>query len=125
MNYFLQAMSKYADFNGRARRSEYWYFVLFIYIIFFILGLLIGMLGSFGAVLIGIFYLGILIPSISVAVRRMHDVDKSGWFLLVPIYNLILALTPGTTGLNRFGPDPKGGDGGFIAGDEKILDSNL
>ena len=49
----------------------------------------------------------LLIPSLAVAVRRMHDVGKSGWFLLVPIYNLILALTEGTKGENEYGPDPK------------------
>jgi uncharacterized membrane protein YhaH (DUF805 family) len=52
-------------------------------------------------------YLGTLIPTIAVAVRRVHDSDKSGWFVLVPIYNLILMFLEGTKGPNRFGPDPK------------------
>ena len=52
--------------------------------------------------------LAFLIPSIAVGVRRMHDVGKSGWFLLIPIYNLILACTPGESGTNEYGPDPKG-----------------
>jgi uncharacterized membrane protein YhaH (DUF805 family) len=51
--------------------------------------------------------LGIIIPSIAVTVRRMHDVDKSGWFCLIPIYGLVLCCTNGTQGQNRFGPDPK------------------
>jgi len=55
-----------------------------------------------------IFYqLAILIPSIAVGVRRMHDVNKSGWFILIPIYNLILAVTDGTKGDNKYGHDPK------------------
>ena len=55
-----------------------------------------------------IYQLAILIPSIAVGVRRMHDVNKSGWFLLIPIYNFILAITDGTKGNNTYGPDPKG-----------------
>jgi uncharacterized membrane protein YhaH (DUF805 family) len=51
--------------------------------------------------------LAVLIPSIAVGVRRMHDVGKSGWFLLIPIYNLILALSEGEKGDNKYGPDPK------------------
>jgi uncharacterized membrane protein YhaH (DUF805 family) len=54
-----------------------------------------------------IYSLGVLIPSIAVGVRRMHDVGKSGWFLLIPIYNLILAVREGESGPNKYGPDPK------------------
>lgn len=49
----------------------------------------------------------VLIPGLAVAVRRMHDVGKSGWYILIPVYNLILVLTPGNSGLNEYGPDPK------------------
>jgi uncharacterized membrane protein YhaH (DUF805 family) len=63
------------------------------------------------AVIIWVFYLAILVPSIAVGVRRMHDQDKSGWFILVPIANLIFYCLPGTPGPNRFGPDPLGGAG--------------
>lgn len=54
-----------------------------------------------------IYSLGVLIPAIAVGVRRMHDVGKSGWFLLIPIYNLVLAVTEGEVGENQYGPDPK------------------
>ncbi len=54
-----------------------------------------------------IFYLGIIIPGIAVAIRRMHDVGKSGWYCLIPIYSLILAFTEGDKGPNEYGPDPK------------------
>jgi len=67
-------------------------------------------IGNIGAIIAAIFSLAMLVPSIAVAVRRMHDVGKSGWFVLIPIYNLILALTPGQIGPNEYGPDPKGGD---------------
>jgi len=109
MNYFFDVLKNYAVFSGRARRAEYWYFTLFSTIISIILGVVdmsanITFLGT-------IYSLGILIPSIAVGVRRMHDVDKSGWFILIPIYNLILACTAGTDGPNEYGPDPKGGVG--------------
>jgi uncharacterized membrane protein YhaH (DUF805 family) len=105
MNYYLNVLKNYAVFSGRARRSEYWYFFLFNLIISFILGF-IG--GAIGFIYLGnIYSIAVLIPSIAVGVRRMHDVDKSGWFILIPIYNLILACTDGTPGENSYGEDPK------------------
>ena len=105
----------YANFNGRARRSEYWYFVLVYIIVIVLLNILSGVfLGMESALLATVFYglsmivnLGLLVPSIAVGVRRMHDVGKSGWFILIPIYSLILALTEGDKGENAYGPDPK------------------
>ena len=64
-----------------------------------------GMMGI--SMLSNIYSLAILVPSIAVGVRRMHDVGKSGWFLLIPIYNLILACTDGVKGENEYGADPK------------------
>ncbi|UYW02022.1 DUF805 domain-containing protein [Flavobacterium agricola] len=97
----------YANFNGRARRKEYWYFALANIIVSFVVGFICGLLSLPDAIM-SAYSLVILIPSIAVAVRRMHDVNKSGWFVLIPIYNLILACTEGTIGDNRFGKDPKG-----------------
>jgi uncharacterized membrane protein YhaH (DUF805 family) len=105
MNYYLKVLQNYATFGGRARRSEYWYFALFNVIIAFVLGFIGGMMGT--TVLSNIYSLAVLIPGIAVGVRRMHDVGKSGWFLLIPIYNLILACTEGTKGENKYGADPK------------------
>jgi uncharacterized membrane protein YhaH (DUF805 family) len=105
MNYFITVFKKYAVFSGRARRAEYWYFFLFNFIISFVLGFIGGAMGN--AYLQVIWALGTLIPAIAVGVRRMHDVNKSGWFILIPIYSLILACTPGTTGTNDYGEDPK------------------
>jgi uncharacterized membrane protein YhaH (DUF805 family) len=111
MNYYLTVLKKYAVFSGRARRAEYWYFVLFNIIIAFGLGIIEGLSGIASetdeSVLASIYQLAIFIPSIAVGVRRMHDVNKSGWFLLIPIYNFILAVTDGTKGDNKYGPDPK------------------
>ncbi|TGD57550.1 DUF805 domain-containing protein [Flavobacterium humi] len=100
-------LENYANFNGRARRSEYWWFFLMNIIISFIFGFIGGLIKF---PLIGTLYsLAVLVPSIAVAVRRMHDVGKSGWFVLIPIYNLILACTDGDKGRNAYGEDPKGG----------------
>ena len=105
MNYYLKVLQNYATFGGRARRSEYWYFILFNTIISFGLGFVAGLMQVNW--IYNIYTLAVLIPSIAVAVRRMHDVGKSGWFALVPIYNLILACTNGVQGDNEYGADPK------------------
>jgi len=99
---FLEAIrtcfAKYADGTGRATRSEFWYFYLF-YVVVWV---------TVTAIDIPLLTMGLLvliIPNIAVSVRRMHDIDKSGWFVLIPIYNLVLLATPGTVGANRFGPE--------------------
>lgn len=107
MKYYLEVLQKYAEFDGRARRSEYWYFVLFNGIISFLLGMVDGALNMTDFGISTVYSLAVLIPSIAVAVRRMHDVGKSGWFCLIPIYNLILAATEGDYGTNEYGLDPK------------------
>ena len=103
-------IENYANFNGRASRSEYWYFVLaylIVYVIFFALASAVPVLG-----LLGIAFLGLIIPAIAVGVRRLHDLDKSGWWYLlglVPLLGLILLYwfcLPGTPGPNQYGEDP-------------------
>jgi len=105
MKYYLMVLQNYATFTGRARRSEYWYFVLFNAIISFVFGFVCGLMQI--PELSYIYTLAVFIPSIAVGVRRMHDVGKSGWFLLIPIYNFILAVSEGEKGDNKYGPDPK------------------
>ncbi|MBM0743515.1 DUF805 domain-containing protein [Phormidium sp. CLA17] len=111
MKWYMQVWKKYAVFSGRAHRTEYWMFVLFNLIISFGLGLIEGILGratnTDQSVLSAIYSLAILVPSIAVGVRRMHDTDHSGWWIIVPIANLIFAVTKGTEGENRFGSAPK------------------
>ena len=132
MEWMLMPLRRYADFSGRSRRKEYWMFVLFQVIVFSalaILAVIFGGLGEYssggelpaGALLfIGIlvlFALAIFIPSLAVQIRRLHDIDKSGWWILlglIPIVNyigsfvlLVFYCLDGTKGENRFGPDPK------------------
>ena len=100
-------LEKYIDFSGRAPRSEYWWFVLFVAVVNVVMG-------RFGTDLIAfVVSMALLIPSIAVAIRRFHDIGKSGWWfltLLIPLLNLILILIwftrKGETGANAYGPDP-------------------
>lgn len=98
MNYYLEALRKFGVFSGRASRKEYWYFFLINTLIYFVLTII-----DDSDLLVGIFYLATIVPHISVGVRRMHDVNKSGWFLVIPFYNLILAIRKGTEGDNKYG----------------------
>lgn len=120
MNYYLTVFKKYATFSGRAQRAEYWYFYLFHFIVtmllFFIDMGIIYVYPSYGyAWLYGVYTIGSLIPLLAVSVRRLHDVNKSGWMLLVNfipfiggIWYLVLSVMDGTAGDNQYGPDPKG-----------------
>lgn len=119
MQYYLLALRKYADFSGRSRRKEYWMFVLFnliFSIVLTIIDKLVFNSGDFG-ILSGIYTLGIIIPSIAIGVRRLHDIGKSGWMLLIVLIPLIGALwllylyvLEGNSGENAYGPDPKAGE---------------
>ena len=115
MKYYLKVLKNYATFSGRARRSEYWYFQLFNALIFSainlsaIISFVYGFVGAGAGITIFyyIYLLATLVPSIAVSVRRMHDVGKSGWFIFIPIYSLILACEDGFKGDNEYGADPK------------------
>ena len=99
--YFIDAMEKYAVFGGRARRAEYWWFCLSLVVINIIVSII------FPDWVRNVVSLGFAIPQVAVSWRRMHDVGKSGWYSFIPIYNIILAVTPGFPGSNQYGPDPK------------------
>jgi uncharacterized membrane protein YhaH (DUF805 family) len=118
IEYVKIVLGKYADFEGRARRSEFWYWQLFSTIVSAALALMGVLLGI--GFLDSIWTLAVIVPSIAVAVRRMHDIGKSGWYGLIPFYNIILACTNGDVGSNEYGPDPKGGTG--YATDDTLLD---
>lgn len=92
INSFIGSLGKYVDFSGRATRKEFWTFVFFYYLSAFIAGLADGFLqvDFIGTVVVA----GLTLPYISCAARRMHDVGKSGWFMIIPFFNLILALSP-------------------------------
>lgn len=105
MNWYIAVLKKYAVFSGRASRSEFWFFVLFNIIVSIILGIVDGIAQTNG--LIGnIYSLAVLLPSLAVGIRRIHDSGKSGWFILVPFYNLYLYIIDGTHGENKYGPRP-------------------
>ncbi len=112
---------KYADFTGRARRAELWWFALVnfvayiaIFIVAFALGSISEGLGGLGLILYVIYALAVIVPSLAVAVRRLHDTNKSGWMLLVsliplvgPIILLVFYLIDGEPGENQYGISPK------------------
>ena len=107
----MQPFKKYAVFQGRARRKEFWWFFLFNVIVGIVLGIVDGIAGtsSGGTGLFGgIYSLATLVPNIAVGIRRMHDIDRSGWWILLPIVNIVFWCQDGTRGPNRFGPDPQG-----------------
>ncbi len=134
MDLMFEPLRKYATFSGRARRKEYWLYTLFISIV---TGVLIGLAGPTGewgnpaadpetlgfgnetvAMVLGVFLLAVLLPSLAVTIRRLHDSNRSGWWLLISFVPLvgsfvlfIFYLLDGTAGDNRFGPDPKGRKG--------------
>ncbi|WP_289663740.1 DUF805 domain-containing protein [Flavobacterium panacagri] len=97
----------YANFKGRARRKEFWTVVLVNVIISVVLSVVLGIISSSLAMLANLFTLAVLIPSIAVGVRRMHDVGKSGWFILIPLYDIYLAAMEGEKGANKYGANPK------------------
>lgn len=122
MEWFLKVVKEhYADFNGRARRKEFWMYYLFyvigiiaLEIIALILMSISDVLGGIVFGIMGLAVLGLIIPTLAVGVRRLHDVGKSGWMLLVSlipviggIWLLILLITEGEKGDNQYGPDPK------------------
>jgi uncharacterized membrane protein YhaH (DUF805 family) len=119
MNWYLKVLKQYADFSGRARRSEYWYFVLFNMIFAIVAVVLDNILGTaiegvgYGPIY-GLYALAVLVPGLAVAVRRLHDVGKSGWMFLIvlipligAIWLLVLFFTDSQPGTNKWGPNPK------------------
>ena len=119
MNWYLKVLSQWADFNGRARRKEYWMFFLFN-VIFAALASLIDYSAGTANFVSGsglfqnIYSLLVLVPGLAVAVRRLHDVGKSGWMLLLAlippigaIWLLVLMATDSKEGANKWGENPK------------------
>lgn len=138
MNWYLKALRQYADFKGRARRKEFWMFTLISILIGLVLQLVDTMLGiqftntgrysmSYGPIY-SLYSLAMFIPTLAVSVRRLHDINKSGWYLLLWLFILIgwiwllvLHCIEGTSGPNRFGADPKNGE----SFNDEALDSHL
>ena len=108
----VETLKKYMVFDGRATRREYWSFVLISVSLTIVASILdtvvlgVSQSSYLGGPIEGVYSIAVLLPSIGVSIRRNHDVGKSGWFVLVPIYNIYLALKPGDKGENSYGPDP-------------------
>jgi len=118
MNWYLDAWKNYVNFQGRARRKAFWMFVLFNLIAIFALNFVEGAIGLRGegdyGILSGLYSLAVLLPALGLAVRRLHDTGRSGWWILIGLVPLIggiillvfyvLDSQPGT---NQYGPNPK------------------
>jgi uncharacterized membrane protein YhaH (DUF805 family) len=112
MSWFIEALKKYAVFSGRARRKEYWMYTLFVVIIYAVLlGIGLALKTPYLAI---IFYVAILLPSLAVTVRRLHDTGRSGWFVFIGIipliggiWMLVLLCGDSESGANKYGPSPK------------------
>jgi len=118
VNWYLGVLRNYATFTGRARRTEYWMFFLVNIVISLLLAAVEAIFGGPG-VLQGLYSLCVLIPSLAVSVRRLHDTNRSGWWLLiglVPLLGLIVllvfAVQDSQAGGNQYGPNPKGAAAG-------------
>jgi uncharacterized membrane protein YhaH (DUF805 family) len=119
MDWYIEVLNKYAVFSGRARRKEYWYFALFNVIITVVLAIISQVFNSMlhtqiFDLLNPLYSLAVLVPSLAVTVRRLHDTDRSGWWILISLIPLVGAIVllvftvqDSTPGDNRFGPNPK------------------
>ena len=114
-DYYIGVLKKYAVFSGRARRAEYWYFFLFSLLVGFALGVVSAAIGDSKGTLGTLYSVAVFIPGLAVSVRRLHDIGKSGWMLLLSlipiigaIWIFILMLRDSNPGENKYGPNPKG-----------------
>lgn len=136
LDYFKHVLfNNYVNFNGRARRSEYWFYILFYVVGSFILSFFMGLMSDISPVLgigfiflILLYYMLMFLPTLAVSVRRLHDTDKSGWFILlglIPVVGFILLIifyaTEGTPGRNQYGVNPKEEDQSEIDIEDQLV----
>jgi len=114
MYWYLKVLKNYAVFKGRARRKEYWmFFLVNLLILFFvtfgmgILGILLGFGKDLGLIANKVYVVALLIPAFAVAVRRLHDTGRSGWWSIVPIVSYIFLVLDSQSDDNEYGPNPK------------------
>ena len=108
LDWYLEPWKKYGVFTGRARRKEFWVFSLGNLVLYVALGFFSeGVPEETITKVVGLFYLVGLVPSLAVGVRRMHDSNHSGWWVIVPLVSWMFWCVDGTRGPNRFGDDPK------------------
>lgn len=121
MTWFIDCLkNKYATFEGRARRKEYWFYVLFYCLAIIALAIVDGIAGTFSkqaeiGLLSGLFILATFVPTLAVTVRRLHDTNRSGWWVLINLIPIlggivvfVFTVLDSQPGANRFGPNPKG-----------------
>ncbi len=111
----MTCLRKYVDFNGRAGKAEFWWFVLAVFVVNFVLSIVGGLTHLY---FLSFLSYAFLLPSLAAAVRRLHDTNRSGWWYLISltgigiIFLIIWWVADGTVGENRFGPDPRGAAAG-------------
>lgn len=115
IDYYILAFQKYAQFSGRSTRSEYWWFYLVNIAVTLLLAIIDSVFSIPFTLLSTIYFFASLIPSLAIQVRRLHDVDKSGWYILLNfviiigwIWLLVLNILDSTPGANKYGQNPKG-----------------
>ncbi|WP_438350886.1 DUF805 domain-containing protein [Paenibacillus sp. FA6] len=112
MEWYLKVLKNYVGFEGRARRTEYWMFTLFNYIALMLL-LILEFIANLNSVLIVIYSVAVMLPSLAVAVRRLHDTGRSGWWYLITFIPLIggiillIFMCEDSEESNQYGPNPK------------------
>ncbi|MFA5185060.1 MAG: DUF805 domain-containing protein [Patescibacteria group bacterium] len=124
MNYYLEVLKKYAVFTGRATRAEYWYFFLFNILASIAIGIVVAVIKSASndvlnlSLLGNLYSLAVLCPGLAVGIRRLHDTNRSGWWILIgliPLIGTIILIvflaTDSQPGSNQYGPNPKGAKG--------------
>jgi uncharacterized membrane protein YhaH (DUF805 family) len=113
MSWYLAVLKKYAVFDGRASRTEYWMYQLFNFIAVIVLSVLGAMLGKAGSALVLLYAVGVLLPGLAVLIRRLHDTGRSGWWFLIVLVPgigglvlFIFTLLDSQPGDNEYGPNP-------------------
>ncbi|MEL7533210.1 MAG: DUF805 domain-containing protein [Bacteroidota bacterium] len=119
MEWYLKSLKSYFDFKGRARRKEYWMYILFHVLILVALGFSSSLAQEamgidLGVIVLLVYVLGTMIPTFAVMVRRLHDTNRSGWWFMIrfvplvgDIVLLVFLVSEGDVGANAYGPDPK------------------
>jgi uncharacterized membrane protein YhaH (DUF805 family) len=116
MEWYLKVVTNYVTFSGRARRKEYWMFVLFNALIMIGLSVIAKLIHPLAVAFVPSLYsFGMFLPTIAVGIRRMHDLGRSGWWLLCPIVNFIFLFIEGQPTANEYGPNPKHGEAAMAA----------
>jgi uncharacterized membrane protein YhaH (DUF805 family) len=117
MHWYTDVIRRYADFDGRSGRPEFWWYQLFNLIVYIVVVAIVSVVAGFstGQLAADLYSLAVLLPGLGVGIRRLHDINRSGWWLvlgIIPIVGaivlIVFAATAGTPGPNRYGAPPSG-----------------